>query len=296
MGIPINISDNDIYLRWRDEKLEKYPRSIEDLTVKITTPGEPNKHNIEKLKALCLKSNMVIYKAPEEIIENKNIALNMGISLGLQHIERSLTTENDGVSELSVIGAGVKSHYIPYTDKRLGWHTDGCYNDTNNQINGFILHCVRAAKDGGENHLLDPDIAYILLRDENPEFIEGLMLDDALTIPQNKENGIILRKKQTGPVLTIQKNNLNTGIRAIHFRYTSRQTFVLWNKDTRTQGALDFLKKTLQARCPYIFRIKLQPGSGIIGNNILHNRTKFKNGESKAGQRLFYRIYYKDRI
>ena len=246
MIIPTNIGDNDVYLHWRDKKLEDYPRKIEDLTVKVDNPGQPDKHQMASLKNRCRKANIAIYEAPEEIIEDKDIPLKMGSSIGLKNIERSLTTEENGVSELSVTSTGVKSNYIPYSNKPLGWHTDGCYNDESHLINGFILHCVRPAEIGGENRLLDPDIAYILLRDEDPEFIDGLMLPDALTIPKNTINGRVLRKQQFGPALTIQTKNFRPNSGTIHLRYTGRKTFATWKNDARIKGALDFLKKTLQ--------------------------------------------------
>tara|TARA_B110000438_G_scaffold68975_1_gene69213 strand:- start:30 stop:929 length:900 start_codon:yes stop_codon:yes gene_type:complete len=296
MNIPRDLKNNDTYLTWREKKLHNYPNKIGDLTVKIDKPGQPNTQQIKEIKNICYKTNMAIYEAPEKIIEDKNIALNMGNSIGLKDIERSLTTEEDGVSELSVENSGIKSNYIPYSSKPLGWHTDGCYNDTDHLINGFLLHCVRAAEGGGENFLLDPDIAYILLRDENSEFIDGLMLPDTLTIPPNIKNDIIVRKQQRGPALSFLSQNNMLNYQALHLRYTGRKTHVIWKDDVRTIGALDFLKKTLQGDCPYIFRVKLKPGSGLIGNNILHNRTKFQNGDAEISKRLVYRIYYRDRI
>ena len=114
MNIPRNFSDNDVYLHWRDKKLEDYPSKIEDLTVKVDNPSQPDKHQMENLKTLCRKANIAIYEAPEEIVEDKDITLNICSSIGLKDIEHSLTTEEDGVSELSVKSTGVKSNYIPY--------------------------------------------------------------------------------------------------------------------------------------------------------------------------------------
>jgi hypothetical protein len=296
MNIPFNLNDKDAYLYWRGNKLDNYPNSVKDLTVSINKPGQPNAQQIRDIKNICDKTNMAIYEAPEEIIEDKNIALNMGNAVGLNNIESSLTTEKDGVSELSITSSGVKSNYIPYTNKPLGWHTDGCYNNKNQSINGFLLHCVRAAEIGGDNFLLDPDIAYILLRDENPEFIDGLMLFDTLTIPPNIKKNAVIRKQQVGPAFSLQSSNNLINHKSLHLRYTGRKTHVIWKDDPRTTGALDFLKKTLQGKCPYIFHIKLKPGSGLIGNNILHNRTKFKDGNLAHSKRLVYRIYYRDRV
>ena len=296
MNIPPGLKDNYTYLHWRDKKLNNYPETTEKLIVKIEKPGFPTKQQISEIKQICDKTNMAIYESSEETLENKAIALNMGDSIGLKDIERSLTTEEDGVSELSIANSGERSNYIPYTDKPLGWHTDGCYNDVNHPINGFLLHCVRAADHGGENYLFDPEIAYILLRDENPDFIDGLTLPNTLTIPANIENGVLIREKRTGPALSLQYQKSLSHDFSLHFRYTGRKSHVVWNDDPRTTGALDFLRKTLQSNCPYIFSIKLKPGSGLIGNNILHNRTAFKDSKHEGSKRLIYRIYYRDRV
>jgi alpha-ketoglutarate-dependent taurine dioxygenase len=286
-----DFKSDDVYQIWREEKLIGYPTKVDDLTVRLEQAGQPKSEQVEALREICRKTNMAIYAAPEDIIEDKNIAINLGKALGLKSVERALTTEEDGVSELSVASGGEKSAYIPYTDRPLGWHTDGCYNDADHLINGFLLHCVRAAPEGGENYLLDPEIAYILLRDENPEFIDGLMLPDALTIPANVENGRVIRAEQSGPALSIDPHS-----KSLHLRYTGRKSYVTWRDDPRTQGALTFLKQILGSDSRYIFNVKLKPGSGLIGNNVLHNRTKFIDGEDAATKRLIYRIYYHDRI
>ncbi|MBT3989271.1 MAG: TauD/TfdA family dioxygenase [Rhodospirillaceae bacterium] len=291
MTLPIGLENKEVYLQWREEKLADYPSDSPALTVNLETPGQPNPQQIEALKALCRKTNMAIYAGPEAIVEDKNIAINLGAALGLKQVDRSLTTEDDGVSELSVAIGGEKSAYIPYTDRSLGWHTDGCYNDADHLINGFLLHCVRAAPEGGENYLLDPEIAYILLRDENPDFIDGLMLVDALSIPANIENDKVIRAEQSGPALSIDPDT-----QALHLRYTGRKTYVTWRDDPRLQEALAFLKDAFNEQNQYIFKVKLKPGSGLIGNNVLHNRTKFVDGDAADDKRLIYRIYYHDRI
>ncbi|MDP6755901.1 MAG: TauD/TfdA family dioxygenase [Candidatus Marinimicrobia bacterium] len=291
MTLPNDLKNNECYLHWREEKLTGYPANIDELMVNVDDPSAPNGQQIEALVDKCRKSNMAIYVGPEQIIEDKNIPINLGASLGLKQVDGSLTTEGDGVSELAVADNGEKSAYIPYTDKPLGWHTDGCYNDADHLVHGFLLHCVRAAPKGGENFLLDPEIAYILLRDEDPDFIDGLMQPNALTIPANIENGKVIRAEQIGPALSI-----NPTINALHLRYTGRKTYVTWLDDPRIKEALEFLQLILNNDTKYVFRVKLKPGSGLVGNNVLHGRTKFYDGEDPETKRLFYRIYYLDRI
>jgi hypothetical protein len=291
LALPDDIQNPDTYRRWRDAKLSAYPASIDALTVPVDEPAAPAKDQIYELAQICGRANMAIYEGPGGTGEDKRVPIAMGRALGLKNVERSLTTENDGVSALEVAAGGPKSAYIPYTDRRLGWHTDGCYNDDDHAINGFILHCVRAAREGGENFLLDPEIAYIYLRDENPDYIDGLMQPNALSIPANEKDGKIIRAAHSGPALA-----LDPITHALHLRYTARKSYVAWLDDARVLGALEFLEAMLSDDCSHIFRVKLRPGSGLVGNNVLHGRTKFEDGDGPGDKRLIYRIYYQDRI
>jgi hypothetical protein len=42
----------------------------------------------------------------------------------------------------------------------------------------MLLHCVRPAASGGVNRLLDPELAYIALRDAVPALVRALMQPD----------------------------------------------------------------------------------------------------------------------
>ena len=102
-----------------------------------------------------------------------------GAQFGLRRLDHHLCAEEDGISELTVAEAdqrgALKGEFIPYTNHRLGWHTDGYYNDAEHRIRAILLHCAQPALEGGENAFMDPEIAYIMLRDENPAFITALM-------------------------------------------------------------------------------------------------------------------------
>ena len=69
----------------------------------------------------------------------------------------------------------------------IKWHTDGYYNPPERQVRSFVLHCVHSAAQGGENRLLDHEIAYLMLRDENADFIRALSTADAMTIPERTD-------------------------------------------------------------------------------------------------------------
>ncbi len=149
--------------------------------------------------------------------------------------------------------------YIPYSNRRLQWHTDGYYNPPERQVRAFVLHCVTPAANGGENALLDPEIAYLRLRDENPEFIRALMAPDVLTIPANTEEGGENRPAQTGPVFSIDPV---TG--SLHMRYTARTRSIEWKPDAKTQNAVKALEQLLASDSPDVFRYRFSCGRRIV--------------------------------
>ena len=61
----------------------------------------------------------------------------------------------------------------------------------------------QTAAEGGDNELLDHEIAYIRIRDQNPEWIRALMAADAFTIPSNTEGGEQIRPDHGGPVFSV---------------------------------------------------------------------------------------------
>ena len=67
-----------------------------------------------------------------------------------------------------------------------------------------------------------------------------------------------------------------------------RKTYVIWLNDPRIKDALEFLKSILTGATKYVFRLKLKPGSGLVGNNVLHGRTNFKDGKDQNPNRLLY--------
>jgi alpha-ketoglutarate-dependent taurine dioxygenase len=146
----------------------------------------------------------------------------------------------------------------------------------------MVLHCLRAADEGGENALMDPEIAYIRLRDENPDFIAALMHHRAMTIPANQGD-------RPGPVFAVDPA---TG--ALHMRYTARARHIVWRDDPATRAAVAFLTGILAGDGPLRFR--LSPGQGLIANNVLHNRTGFSDNAEIGRARLLYRARYLDRI
>ena len=196
--------------------------------------------------------------------------------------------DDSGLTSLTVRDGGTRKFYIPYTNRPIKWHTDGYYNTVDHQINGLMLHCVQSAAEGGENALMDHELAYILLRDENPKYIGALMQPDVMTIPCRTEHGEVAREEETGPVFSITTEG------ELHMRFTERKRNIVWKDDSLVQEAVAYLQELLASDSPYIFRGRLEPGMGLVSNNILHDRSAFSDDDGH--KRLLYRARYYDRV
>ena len=286
---PFNLEDDQDYLRWREWKLEKYPERLDDLVVEVNDPKMLTAAETKAMLSLCQKTNLVIY-ASNNVQEDKAIPRCLGAHFGLNRLNHNWLADDDAITSLAVNNQGEHPHYIPYTNRPINWHTDGYYNRKDEQIWGLLLHCVRPASRGGENQLLDHEIAYINLRDQNPDFIRALMQPDVMTIPaRTGADGSIARQDETGPVFSI---NEITG--DLHMRYTARTRNIIWKDDKLACEAIGALESLLKADIPYKYIGRLEPGMGLVSNNVLHDRSSFD--EVKGQERLLYRARYFDRI
>jgi len=277
--------DNQLaYENWRDAKLENYPDKAEQLIVEINDPTKLTVAERQAVIERCNKSNMCAYISKAGTNPDKRIASTLAEQLGLKTLDKNMGADDDGITSLQVSQIQGRERYIPYSNKAIHWHTDGYYNKLDQQIHALNLHCVRPAMEGGENALLDHEIAYIRLRDENPDYIRAFMSPNAMTIPSNIKDGVIIRPARSGPVFSVWGND------RLHMRYTERAHNVIWNSNSVTQAAVQALEKLLHSNDPYIYRLTLQSGWGLISNNVLHDRSEFSDDESKS--RLLYRLRY----
>lgn len=285
---PFLCENETAYRQWKTNKLSDYPKSMAQLIVSLSDPEKLSALEIQQLKALLLKTNMVIYDIDGEFEEDKSIPEQLGFQLGIQSLDKNECADEDGFTSIQVVDDGLHAIYIPYSEKGINWHTDGYYNRLSEQIYSMILHCVRTAREGGENQLWDPDIIYMMLRDENPDYIKAMMAPDAMTIPKNVLDGKLIRPDRSGPVFMITDEG------RLHMRYTARARNVIWKDDALTQKAQQTLREILNSDSQFKFQGSLQPGQGLICNNILHTRTAFK--DDKQNPRLLYRGRYFDKI
>ena len=277
------------YAAWREAKLATHPRRLEDLLVEVADPRRLTFAEREALLARCGVANMALYASATGNDPDKDIPRLLGRQIGLVNLDANRLADDDGISPLAVAPAGTRTEFIPYTDRGIKWHTDGYYNTLDRQVRGLLLHCVQSAESGGENRLMDHEIAYILLRDENPDYIRALTAPDAMTIPPRLEEGEVARAAQPGPVFSVYPDG------HLHMRYTARTVSIEWHDDPATKGAVAALERLLaDADSPYVFRGRLEPGMGLVCNNVLHDRSAFSDNETR--KRLLYRARYFDRI
>jgi len=283
----LNAVLQDPFERWRERKLARYPRRAEDLVVEVRDPRNLSDSEAGEIQRVCGAANMAVYASPLANVADKDIARRLGARLGLARLQANPLADEDGISSLEVAPEKSGRGYIPYSNRRLLWHTDGYYNAPEQRIRAFILHCVRPAAAGGENRVLDPEIAYILLRDADPRYVAALSAPDAMTIPANEEDPAAQRGAQAGPVFSFEGGTL-------HMRYTARTRSIEWRPDEVTQAAVRRLREILDSDSPYVFRLKLQGGQGLVCNNVLHDRSEFS--DAPGAGRLVYRARYADRI
>ncbi len=276
------------YREWRARKLSEYPTSVDELMIAVDDLTRLSTAERAAVQGACRRTNMAIFTSPSGVVEKADVRL-FGQQFGLNRLDTNLYADEDGITALQVSEVNRKRDYIPYTNRRLNWHTDGYYNPPGQHIQGFLMFCVRDAAEGGDNYLLDHEIAYILLRDADPRFIEALMHPQAMSIPANVEAGVEIRPTATGPVFFHTAANLQ-------MRYSARTRNILWRDDALTRAAAEYLQTLWTEGSPYIYYHRLMPGQGLICNNILHSRSAFKDDPASGRNRLMYRARYYDRV
>lgn len=291
---PFGLENAHDYARWRAEKLARYPREAAELVVEIEDLYRPSAQQRARIADLCRRANMAVYVNSSQGRDETAVrpALRaFGAAFGLVHAEDHRSAGADGIVAIEIANEGGRAGYIPYSPRPIDWHTDGYYKyrSPSDCIPAMLLHCVRAAAHGGENAVLDQDIAYIRLRDENPAFVAALMHPAAMTIPANVEPDGRTRQTSSGPVYFVDPR---TG--ALVMRYTARTRNIVWRDDPITRQAVQFLEHVLD-NDPLVLRHRLSPGEGFICNNVLHTRSGFENEEGRSG-RLLYRVRYHNRV
>lgn len=276
------------YREWRATKLAHYPKNIADLVVEIG--GLEGLLSAERNKILesLRRTNMAIYTCRDPSADRQAIKT-FAANFGLQRLDHHLCANDDGVAELTVATEDRRAGYVPYSDRSLSWHTDGYYNEDPRHVRAVVLHCAEAAQSGGENAILDPEVAYIRLRDADPAFVSAFEHPQCMTIPANVGEQGEIRAAVVGPVFSRDEVS-----GALHMRFSARKKNIHWRDDPATTAAREYLADMLADENGPVLSYRLLPGQGLISNNILHNRTAFNDGP--GNKRLLYRARFFDRV
>lgn len=300
VGGPFDPGDTDAFKRWRDDKLARFPVAAADLIVEVKNPARPSAAEVDAIRDRVRRAGMAIYAGPAlaGMEESKDLVRDLGAHFGMTRLDQNPYADEDAITPIHVAAGDERKEqgrklYIPYTNRPINWHTDGYYNPPARRIRGMILHCVRqAAGRGGDNALFDPEMAYLLMRERDPDMIRAFSAMHAMTIPGNDMDDDVERGDVSGPVYS-----LNRADRSLYMRYTARKRNIVWADDDATQRAVTYLEEILGGGADaarYVFTHRMAPGQGLICNNVLHTRTAFED-EDTAG-RMMLRARYLDRV
>lgn len=290
---PSRLDDEAAWRAWRTAKLAALPIAVDDVVVPLADPAAPSADEKAALARVLARAGMVIYRGPVLDEAEARLAVSgLARACGLRRFERHRSAGDDGLVAIRVTGAPRQAGFIPYSDRPLGWHTDGYYawGGAEAAIQSMVLHCVRPARDGGVNALLDPEIAYLRLRDRDPAFVAAMFRDDAMLIPPCEEEDGTVRAETIGPVFFVDPVTGRLGM-----RYTARKRNIVWRDDPVTRAAVTALIE-IMTDDPAILRLRLSPGMGLLADNVLHDRSGFVDETDPERGRLLLRLRSYDRI
>ncbi len=287
------LDDAGAYRHWRDKKLSQYEAAVNELMMPVVDLAAPTDAERAAIMERVEKTNMALYTSPagtQDDAAADALLLGLGRAFGLRALEDHRSANRNGVVRIEVVGDGGRAGYIPYTDRPISWHTDGYYNfhGPGRCVQAMILHCGRTAAEGGANRVLDHEIAWLRLRDRDPEALRLLMHPQAMTIPESVESNGRVRPANVGPVFYMTPG---PGSR-LGMRYSARKKFISY-RDAATRAAADLLLDLIESE-PLARSVRLQAGQGLICNNVLHDRSAFADGADAA--RLLYRIRFHGRV
>ena len=252
------------FIEWSAKKDLNIPSNINDLKVSISDINHVSKTEISQIKQKLTKFNCCIYASGTDLDDDSKI-MRFAQSLCM----RTFDSHNIDDSAISTISANKDENnmrYIPYTNKGLNWHTDGYYDSK--PIFSWLLHCIEPALSGGENFLLDHELAI-------REYI--LKYDDIIYLTNNETFSIPTDEVAKREITSNYVCDMNNEYKKLHMNFSMRKENIIVNKDSGS--AMSKLIKIIKEDCKkYHLTYKLSKSEGIVSNNILHGRNAFKDG------------------
>ncbi len=294
---PFNLANEPDFERWAEDKLSLYnDERLKNLLrpITISADGHLSAAQLKDVQLRICRYNFAYYRVEDGRRFDIKSLNQLGKSLKLEKFDANLCAEEDLISVITHSTAnqdiaGRKRRYIPYSNKAMHWHTDGYYNPYQQRVRAFILHCQQPAESGGENSFVDPEMIYLLLRRQNPAFIQALCRNDVMRIPENRQDDVCLREETASSVFQISDE-----FRKLDMRYSQRKRHIVWRDDAITELATAALNDLLNSPSNWQINIRLNASEGIISNNALHCRKAYQ--DSNETRRTFLRARYYNTI
>ncbi|MFV2031582.1 MAG: TauD/TfdA family dioxygenase [Gammaproteobacteria bacterium] len=294
---PLSPSNRSDFDTWSKSKLSLYSSDrIERLceATEISPDGPFQPRQLANLQQNFSDFNFGLYRIDDTDHFDLAALSRLGRRFGLSQLDANLCAEDDRITIITDCSDAQnrdkqRQRYIPYSNRAMGWHTDGYYNPQHQRVRSFILHCAQPAAKGGSNRFMDPDIAYILLRQENPAYIKALTMPDVMRIPENSGAEGCLRSETATSVF-----QFSSDYRILDMRFSQRKKNVIWRDDAVTQEALACLNELLDSNSRWHIDYHLNAGEGIVTNNVLHRRDAYQDDADH--KRVFYRARYYSRV
>jgi len=276
-----------LYSQWRDHNRVSL-HSIPE-TVVISNLVNMTSNELGLINNQLEMFNYAVYDSSQSSFDFDQVLSQFAEQLGLFELDQHHCVEEDKITKIFDNTDKSKSLYIPYTNKPINWHTDGYYNPQDQIVYSFILHCENPAFEGGVNGLLDQDQVFIYLMSQNPLYIDALMQSDVMTVPENRQDGILIRPETSTAIFAVINNHHD-----VLMRYSMRKRNIVFKQDFLTLEALACMDEFINSDSSPHDNIKLKAGQGVICNNVLHKRTSFK--DKLGSERLYYRARFYNRV
>ena len=263
------------------KKLDQHNNSTHITPIYIKNVASLTKAEHSALIDAIHVENMAFYQTNGNLLSSEKLN-RFAEQFGLTNYEHSSIENTDKIRHIQQLQQA--SRYIPFSNKRLGWHTDGYYHPINKAVRSFILHCNQPAYLGGTNHFIDHELLYTVLAQENRDIVSYLFDHQAMTIPGDTHNPQRQNSVQ-GPVCFWDNNN------SLSMRYTERERHITWSNSI--YPALEAIKNILNNN-RFIKTIRFEAGMGVICRNVIHKRDRFVDNEYY--RRSFLRARFHDSI
>ena len=271
--------------RWCDARREAYAaggagQGME--WIEIEDPHRLRESERDAIAERCARFNLALYRFARAGTDPGALSA-FARAMGLERRDLTLGADRLGIAPVRVARNTRGREMIPFTSRALNWHTDGYYNAPERSVRAVVMHCAAPALNGGETTLLDPDLVYAAMHEQDPALVEALAHPRAMTIPAHEADGTPIRPARAGPVFRFLGHPPR-----LHMRYTMRTRSIRWRSTPVTARAVAALEAAIASLPAYHVQVRFKTGEGVICNNVLHRRSAFVDGE--GSNRMVLRI------